>query len=209
MEETLPLLPVEEWEKMPVGEYPINLQSLEWEEMSYTKVRAACNMPKEMAESLTTGELARYAVNYPHLGLVLFVYDSINDGLDSLIEKSNVFSELYARSDCNQSLLEEYQNLSCDYRLLEEENDMIGSNYDKKTYLEAYFGQNFESLTEEEKDAFLEEFERKYEDQPESIRKYSAARIFYAAKREAMPLIPEGWGTDPSHPFAGMWQGIR
>lgn len=203
-----PLLSVEEWEKMPIGEYPINIDSPEWEEMSYTQACAACNMPKEMAESLTTEELAKYAINYPYLGTVLFVFNSLKDGLDSLKNKSYVFSELYARSDCNQGLLKEYLNLSCDYQLLEEENDMIGSNYDKKTYLEAYFGMNYKGLTEEEKGIFMEEFEKKYQEQPESIQDYSGARIFYAAKRESMPSIPEGWGADPSHPFVGSWSGF-
>lgn len=203
-----PLLPVEEWEKMPIGEYPINIDSPEWEGMSYTEACAACNMPKELAESLTTEELAKYAINYPHLGVALFVFNSLKDGLDSLKNKSYVFSELYARPDCNQRLLEEYLDLSCDYRLLEEENDMIGSNYEKKTYLEAYFGMNYGELTEQEKDIFMEEFEKKYEEQPESIQEYSGARIFYAAKRESMPSIPEGWGADPSYPFAGRWGGF-
>lgn len=203
-EESQSLVSLEEWKNTPVGEYPINPDSPEWEEITYSEAVDACDLPKELAESLTTEELVKYAVNYPYLGMYP-IYDSFNTWMDILRSHSHVFPELFARPDCNQELLKEYLNMTCDYQILEEEYDMEKSNYNEKTFLEIYFGLNYKSLSEEEKETFMEEWERKFQELPESIREYSDVRIFYDAKRSAMPRIPQGWAADPSWPFAPMW----
>ncbi len=65
MEFNTNMVSAEDWEGLPIGEYPINLDSPEWDDMYVTEKIAACDMPQAYAESLTTEELAKYAVNYP------------------------------------------------------------------------------------------------------------------------------------------------
>lgn len=65
MDYNLDIVSKEDWENTAIGEYPIDVHSAEWNQLSSSETAAACNMPKEFAESLTTEELVDYAVNYP------------------------------------------------------------------------------------------------------------------------------------------------
>lgn len=146
-QETTNLVSIEDWKALPVGEYPINTESPEWKTISFCDALAACDMPKEYAESLSSDDLSKYAGNYPFLGHIL-AYDSIEDGINSLKEKSTVFEELFSRSDCDEALLKEYRNMSCDYKILEKQHDMSASGYLKQIFLEAYFGLHYGNLSQ-------------------------------------------------------------
>lgn len=190
MEFNTNMVSAEDCEGLPIGEYPINLDSPEWDDMYVTEKIAACDMPQAYAESLTTEELAKYAVNYP-LMVVCFLFDSLEDGMESLAKKSSAFRELFSRPDCTDALLKEYTNLSCDYEILEKSHDMITSNYEKECFLEAYFGVNYDTLTEEKSEKFLQKYEEQYNEQPEIIQDYSTSKIFYDGIMETMEVVPE------------------
>ena len=51
-QETTNLVSIEDWKALPVGEYPINTESPESKTISFCDALAACDMPKEYAESL-------------------------------------------------------------------------------------------------------------------------------------------------------------
>lgn len=73
-------------------------------------LEAACNMPREYAQSLTTEELVDYALNYPFL-MDLIAFDHMEDGMNHLAKKSSLFAELFSRSDCCEELLAQYLNM--------------------------------------------------------------------------------------------------
>ena len=181
---------LEDWKALPIGEYPLTADSPEWKEMDYCEALDACNMPLEYAKSLTTEELVKYAVNYPLITDIL-LFNSLKDGIDSLERKSTVFQELFSRPDHKDELLKEYQNMSCDYALLQESHDMEKSNYLKEIFLEAYFGVNYDELSEVQADEVVQEYGRKYGERPEELQDYSTAKIFYQGMTESSDLIPE------------------
>lgn len=184
------LVSIEDWENSSAGEYPINEQSPEWKNISFCEALDACNMPKEYAKSLSTDDLSKYAVNYPFL-IHILVYNSIEDGINSLKTKSTLFEELFLRPDCNAALLKEYTNMSCDYKILEEQRDMSASGYLEEIFLEAYFGLNYKNLSDEEANIFLEEYNKKYAERPEDKKYYSTSTIFYDCMTEAIGYVPE------------------
>ena len=127
----------EDWENTDIGEYPIDVHSTEWSQLSYSEAAAACNMPKEYAESLTTEELVDYVVNYPFLMNIL-AFDNIADGINNLANKSSAFEELFSRSDCYDKLLIKYLNMEIDYTELAKSDDVCETGYDAELFIEAY-----------------------------------------------------------------------
>lgn len=190
VESNISLVSIEDWKALPVGEYPITPDSPEWKTMSSSDAYDACNMPKEYAVSLSTDDLCKYAVNYPFL-VDIMLFNSIGDGINSLKEKSTVFEELFLRPECNSALIKEYTDMSCDYKILEEQNDMSSSGYMEQIFLEAYFGINYSNLSDEEIDTFLEEYEQKYMERPEDVKDFSTATMFYDCIRDSMGYVPE------------------
>ena len=189
-QETAGLVTIEDWKALPVGEYPITPDSPEWKTMSSSDAYAACNMPKEYAESLSSDDLSKYVGNYPFLGDIM-MFNSLEDGINTLKEKSIVIGELFSRPDCNAALLKEYTDMSCDYKILEEQNDMSSSGYMEQIFLEAYFGIHYSNLSDEEIDTFLEEYEQKYMERPEDVKDFSTATMFYDCIRDSMGYVPE------------------
>ena len=158
--------------------------------MSSSDAYAACNMPKEYAESLSSDDLSKYVGNYPFLGDIM-MFNSIEDGINTLKERSTVIKELFSRPDCNAALLKEYTDLSCDYKILEEQNDMSSSRYMEQMFLEAYFGLNYANLSDEEIDTFLKEYEQKYMERPGDVKDFSTATMFYDCIRDSKGYVPE------------------
>jgi uncharacterized protein YceK len=189
-QETAGLVTIEDWKALPVGEYPITPDSPEWKTMSSSDAYAACNMPKEYAESLSSDDLSKYVGNYPFLGDIM-MFNSIEDGINTLKERSTVIKELFSRPDCNAALLKEYTDLSCDYKILEEQNDMSSSRYMEQMFLEAYFGLNYANLSDEEIDTFLKEYEQKYMERPGDVKDFSTATMFYDCIRDSKGYVPE------------------
>ncbi len=178
------------WKEKCIGEYPINSDSPEWKRMSYKEALEACNMPEKYANSLATEQLVDYAVNYPFLSDIL-MFETLQDGIAQLAEKSTVFKELLSRDDYMDKLLEEYEVMECDYKLLEEENDIKKSKYEAKFFVEAYMGLNYKHMSNKFADRFVKAYDKKFVEQPESIRNYSMSSAFYQGISETMKYIPE------------------
>lgn len=190
MDYNLEIVSEEDWENTTVGEYPIDILSAEWKNLSYSEAAAACNMPMEYAESLTTDELVEYALNYPFL-MDILAYDNIEDGMNHLVNKSGVFEELFSRADCYDELLDAYLELEIDYVTVAESNDICGTNYDKELFVEAYIGLNYDLLSDEQAKKFVEEYGNNFSGRYIECQDSALAMIFYEAVDEKMGIIPE------------------
>lgn len=190
MNYNLDLVSKEDWENTNIGEYPIDMHSEEWSQLSSSETAAACNMPKEYAESLTTEELVDYAVNYPFL-MDILAYDNIVDGMNHLANKSAVFEELFSRSDCFDELLTEYLNMQINYLDVAESDDMCETNYDSELFIEAYIGLNYGSLSEEQTEKFVEEYGNKFSNMNSECQESVLSTLFYEAIEEKIGGVPE------------------
>lgn len=190
MDYNLDIVSEEDWENTSVGEYPIDILSAEWNNLSYSEAAAAYNMPMEYAESLTTDELVDYALNYPFL-MDILAYDNIEDGMNHLVNKSGVFEELFSRTDCYDELLDEYLELQIDYVAVAESNDICETDYDKELFVEAYMGLNYNLLSNEQAKKFVEEYGNNFSDRNTEYQDSELAMIFYEAVEEKMGIIPE------------------
>ncbi len=144
---------LEDWENTAIGEYPLDANSAEWSQLSFSERAAACNMPKEYVQSLTTEELVDYAVNYPFL-MDILAFDHIEDGMDNLAKKSYLFEELYSRADCFDELLTEYLNMGINDTTFADSEDACYTNYGSKVFLEAYIELNHDLLSEEQAEKY-------------------------------------------------------
>lgn len=145
----------EDWESTNIGEYPIDVYSVEWQQLSHSEAETACNMPKEYAQGLTTEELVDYAVKYPFLMDVL-AFDQLEYYMNCLAKKSSLFEELFSRSDCCDELLAEYLNMEFNDTVLAEcENAGAWyTYYGSKVFMEAYIESNQDLLSEEQIEKF-------------------------------------------------------
>lgn len=190
MNYNLEIVTKEDWKNTGVGEYPIDVLSEKWNTLSYSEAAAACNMPIEYAKTLTTSELVSYALNYPFL-LDIFGYDSVADGMNHLVNKSGVFKELFSRTDCYDKLLDEYSNLKVDYKKVAETYDMCATNYDAELFIEAYMGLNFDLLSREQINTFVEQYGNNFADRNSKCQDSVLSMIFYGAIKEKIGVVPE------------------
>lgn len=179
-----------DWENTDTGEYPIDVDSPVWKQLSSSEAAAACDMPKEYAESLTTEELVDYVVNYPFLMDVL-AYDKIADGINHLANKSSVFNELFSRADCYDNLIAKYSSIDVDYIKVAESNDVCVTNYDSELFIEEYIGLNYDSLSKDQAEKFVEEYGNKYLAKSNKNRESFFSTIFYNSIEEKLDMIPE------------------
>lgn len=142
-----------EWQE--VGVYPIGPEDEEWKTMSYAEAVEALALPEELVDSLSTEELAEWALAYPYLGDI-FLFDTVKAYLDSLCRKSYLFSALFVREDVNEVLLDKFDELQVDYYMLADDSlegtDVFTkSGYFKELFLKCYFRTVRTDLPEEEK----------------------------------------------------------
>lgn len=190
MDCNLDIVSKEDWENTDIGDYPIDVRSAEWSQLSYSEAAAACNMPKEYAKSLTTEELVDYAVNYPFI-MDILAFDSIADGMNNLANKSAVFEELFSRSDCFDELLAEYLNMEIDYIKLTETDDICETKYDSELFIEVYFGLNYDLLSKDQAEKFVEEYGNKYSNMNSECQESTLSTLFIEAIDEKQGVIPE------------------
>lgn len=190
MDYNLDIVSLEDWENTEIGEYPLNEQSENWRLLSSCETAAACNMPKEYAESLTTRELVEYALNYPFLMDVLF-YDNVTDGINHLANKSYVFEELFSRTDCCEELIDAYSDMKINYCELQNTNDICETNYDAELFVEIYIGLNYDVLSEEQAEMFVDDYGVKFSEMNSECGDSMLATLFYDAIEETMEVIPE------------------
>lgn len=92
-------------------EYPVTENSDEWASFeTHDEMVAACNIPEELLEKMSTEELVDLMLDYPLLG-DLRLYENLNEGFYCLSQKSNVLAEILKREDGSQALLVAYDNL--------------------------------------------------------------------------------------------------
>lgn len=189
MDYNLDIVSKEDWENTSIGEYPIDVLSSKWNTLSYSEAAAACNMPIEYARTLTTDELVSYALNYPFL-MDMWAYDNIADGMNHLENKSGVFAELFSRADCYDKLLKEYINMEVDYAEVAETKDVRVLNYDSELFIEVFMGLNYDLLSEEQVEIFVEEYGKNFSDRNVEFQDSAFSTVFYGAVQEKKGMIP-------------------
>lgn len=95
--EKLPWIPDSETRKYT---YPINLSTIEeWRALQTLDEKIeACRIPDDLINQLSTEDLLSLALEYP-LNMNLFLYNSIQQGLNSIMNYNHCLSALYQRED--------------------------------------------------------------------------------------------------------------
>lgn len=189
MDYNLDIVSLEDWQNTEIGEYPLNEQSENWNFLSSSETAAACNMPKEYAENLTTEELVKYALNYPFL-MDILCYDNVTDGIKHLTNKSYVFEELFSRTDCYDELIAAYSDMEINYYELQETNDVCKTNYDAELFIEIYIGMNYDLLSEAQAETFIDNYEVNFLAMNDECGESMLTTLFYDAVEETMDVIP-------------------
>jgi hypothetical protein len=92
--------------------FPIKPGMAEWKELqSQEDMIAACQIPVEILNNLTTEALAETCLNFP-IFLQITAYNNVQNGFERFAEKFNGFSELLSRSDAGQVLLTKYISMN-------------------------------------------------------------------------------------------------
>lgn len=92
---------VNEWKKVDGKyKYPVTPYDEEWGNyMLSAEKYTACQIPQEILDSLSTGELLELVLDYPLL-VNMCLYDSMEDGVKKLAQYFNGMDELLLREDC-------------------------------------------------------------------------------------------------------------
>lgn len=165
-----------------VGVYPINAHDEEWQEMTLAEHLQALDLPKELVDSLSTEDMAEWALAYPFLGARI-LYDSGKGYMDFLARSSYLFRSLFAQEDVNEVLLKQFDDLQVDYNMLIANNDLdvfTDSGYVKELFLQSYFASVVDELSAEEKIVLKDILEEKYLSKPGICRDYTTATLFYS-----------------------------
>lgn len=95
-------------QKSAVWDYPIKPGSSEWENCKSVEERLRLyNIPVSLLASMTTEDLVETCLNYPELRMI-FAYNSIQRGYESLRDQFNGFIELEKRNDAGRYLFGVY-----------------------------------------------------------------------------------------------------
>ena len=100
------------------NEYPVTVDSEEWNLHELTEMIDILNPPQELLEECSTEKLASLMMEYPFLW-VLPSYEFENrDMFFRFVQQSSVYNELLKRDDGRKCLLEAYRNTDIDIQLL-------------------------------------------------------------------------------------------
>lgn len=183
-----PSLSKEEWENEEG--YPINYNDDEWDYLTYKEALEACEMPQDLLKEKSTEELAEYVVNYPYLGEIYF-FNSIEDGIENLVKKSNICSEFFNREDWVENLIKEYRGFECDYNKVLKGNETETIKYFQENFIESYLGKHSNELSDIQVSDIMDSMEKKFEEKPEAIRDSSLTASYFGAEYEASEEINE------------------
>ena len=101
-----------EWVKSGSVEYPISQYDSGWKEFdSHEEMVRACTVPAEILKSMSTDDLLNLAYDYPLL-IDMYSYNTIQDGIKALISQSNIFRELYKRSDFKDEIINDEKQMN-------------------------------------------------------------------------------------------------
>lgn len=178
------------------GIYPVIPGDGIWEQLSYIQQLAAISMPEDKLDSYTTEELAQWVLEYPFLIDVL-AFSTAEQAMDYFMRTSNICREFFMREEANDILLKEYGRLTVDYEMLsgkgvyESEPVFLNSGYTKELFLQTYFADKLEQLTEQEKEELCSILEEKYIEKIGVCDNYSSALLFYGFVQDEYGYIPE------------------
>jgi hypothetical protein len=101
-------------------DYPVKPGTPEWVELKNTGERiAACQIPDEILNSLSTECLTKICMQYPFIYDMIHAFNYMSDGFRVFFENFNGIRELYNREEVLTELLKQYHNLINDMYTLE------------------------------------------------------------------------------------------
>ncbi|MBQ9490989.1 MAG: hypothetical protein IKO03_06100 [Lachnospiraceae bacterium] len=166
---------------------------LNWEALTLREQVETLSLPVEMVETLSTEELAKWALNYPLLA-DLFLFDNAKEAMSYFSRTSYLFQTLFERTDNISVLLNAYDELQVDYEaLLKSESSkpaFTESGYIKELFLQSYFSVAYESLTPDEILTLRQVLEEKHEEKVGICDDFVTATIFYDELLENYGFIP-------------------
>lgn len=94
--------------------YPVKRGSPAWDSLkTYAEKRAAAQIPPDVVRKLTTSALLESVLDYPLIGDV-FVFNSLQTGIDKLSVNFAAFKELLARKDLPAVAVARYRQFGID-----------------------------------------------------------------------------------------------
>lgn len=174
--------------------YELSPLNEEWAELTYSEQLEVCNMSEEFLSTCTTEDLSEYVLEYPFL-LDIYGFDSTRQGINHLINTSNVCKEFFSRDDAKEVLLKKYNTLIVDYNLLSERpnwvsNPLVQSGYAKELFLQSYFGNNIDNLNMDEKEELKNIISEKYEQKKGKCDKFVTSLLIYDEIQQVKGSIP-------------------
>ena len=91
--------------------YPIQPGTAEWENLTTTEQMISLSqVPENILETMDTDALVETVLDYPLL-VNLFLFDTPQQGFNSVLNDSNALRELVAREDAREILLQKYSSM--------------------------------------------------------------------------------------------------
>jgi hypothetical protein len=143
-------------------DYPIKPGTDAWKKLSsHDEMLAAIQIPADVLKNMSTGALVQTCLNYPLSGDMM-VYDSLQQGLDEVISRSNCLQELLRRDDAGKELLVKYGDVG---KQIQQDAGNIDSkktnatHYFDQTYVEMLLAQNSirKNMSEDDEKALVKE----------------------------------------------------
>ena len=174
--------------------YELSPLNEEWSELTYSEQLEVCDMPEEFLSTCSTWDLSEYVLEYPFL-LDIYAFDSTEQGINHLINTSNVCKEFFSRGDAKEVLLRKYDTLIVNYNLLSEKpngaNNLLSqSGYAKELFLQSYFGNNIDNLNMDEKEKLKNIISEKYEQKKGKCDKFATSLLIYDVIQQVKDSIP-------------------
>lgn len=92
--------------------YPVTPGTDEWDELeTFSQRLAACRIPQETLEQMTTSALVNAVLDFPFLGNIL-IYENTETGFKNLLNQCDALRELLTRPDGPNLLSESYLSLT-------------------------------------------------------------------------------------------------
>ena len=143
-----------------VYDFPIKPGTDEWIALESTLNRvAACQLPEEVLQGISTEDLAETVLRYPFIMEMMAAYDTFSMGFSATLRKFNGMTELVEREDAATVLLARYQSMDLDEYAEEGMRDKLYDMLNVEIMLsQAEFAQK---LTEAEAIELEQEIEKK------------------------------------------------
>ena len=98
-------------------QYPIDTDADDWKSMSYEEALEKTNIDEAVLEQLSTEEVLELALKYPFL-VDIYAFESIEEGIRTVSERSAVLSDFWGREDNAQIILGKLLDISVSQQYL-------------------------------------------------------------------------------------------